>query len=419
MLVTTAACPPYGNETPATCPLYPSPHLRMGFNVAREGGVSIDDYDVAQLHAGWYLDYNRQHTPSHPAGMIYHQMLRSEIDTTRLDTSIGGLVDANPGTIWVVGNEPDRTGQDEMTPAEFATFYHDVYTFLKAHDQNSRVAVGAIVQPTPLRLRYLDMVLVAYESQYGTKLPTDIWTIHNFLLPERCTWGAHIPLGLEEFADEGIPCLTPLSKHADSTTFQQRIRDFRQWMSVNGYRNSPLIVSEYGVLLSPAHGFPYPVVRDYMLASFDFMLNTTDKDFGYPADGNRLVQQFAWFSLNYWEFDINTYFGLNGNLFDHDSAQITPLGRDFAAYTRAKTVRTIDLAITAFQASATTVDTQTPLIFDTTFVNQGGVAAENVTLQLWDGNPQAGGTLVGATSPIPQVLTGCYDPIHLQQQWTP
>ncbi len=31
-----------------SCPLYPSPHLRMGFNVAPDGGIDINNYDRAR-----------------------------------------------------------------------------------------------------------------------------------------------------------------------------------------------------------------------------------------------------------------------------------------------------------------------------------------------------------------------------------
>jgi hypothetical protein len=35
-----------------------------------------------------------------------------------------------------------------------------------------------------------------------------------------------------------------------------------------------------------------------MNSTFDYMLNTTDATFGYPIDGNRLVQRFMWHSLD-------------------------------------------------------------------------------------------------------------------------
>lgn len=417
VLLIAGSSPVGAEEGGGQCSGYPSPHLRIGVNVAKEGGVSIDDYDVTNLHAGWYHDYNQQLQPSHPAGMIYHQMIRTRVDTTRLDALFGNLVDANPGAIWVLGNEPDRPGQDGMIPSDFAAFYHDVYTFLKARDATSRVAIGAIVQATPLRLRYLDMVLAAYEEQYGVQLPTDIWTLHGFNLPENCGWGADIPPGLEEFRAEGVACLDPFSEHGNIATFQARIRDFRQWMVERGYRDHPLIVSEYGILLPPPHGFPYPVVSDYMLASFDFMLNTTDSETGYPADGNRLVQQFAWFSLNYYAFGTPPTIGLNGNLYDHDSGAIEPLGEDFAAYAEKRVLRMIDLQATALEATQPT--NQLPVTLRGTLINRGGIAATNVTMRFWDGNPDDGGELLGTSPVTAQALPDCYHQYTGEVSWSP
>jgi hypothetical protein len=61
------------------------------------------------------------------------------------------------------------------------------------------VAAGRIVQPTSLRLRYVDAVLAAYQQLYGAPMPVDVWHIHNYALrEERSEWGAEIPLGLPD-----------------------------------------------------------------------------------------------------------------------------------------------------------------------------------------------------------------------------
>ncbi len=402
-----------------SCPLYPSPHQRVGFNVTTEGGVTINNYDAPQLGAGWYHDYTSRQTTYQPGGIQYHQMVRGSINRTKLPQSLGPKILNNPGALWILGNEPDRYGQDGLTAAQYASFYHDLYAYIRATDPTSRIAIGGIVQPTPIRLRYLEMILASYQQQYGTPMPVEIWDIHNFILPENCYWGASIPPGLDAYLSEAVACPATLDDHGDITIFENQIRIFRQWMNDHGFRNTPLIISEYGILLSKYHGYDYTRVRDYMRSSFDYMLNTTDTQIGYPADGNRLVQEFAWFSLNYWELDLNTNRGLNGNLLDHDSGQITPLGRDFAAYTNGVTVHTIDLAIRALQLSASTVDVNTPVTINTTFVNQGGIAAENVTAQVWDGNPNSGGILIGSSAVEAQVSTDCHTPYRVSYQWQP
>lgn len=402
-----------------SCPLYASPHQRIGINVTTNGGVSISDYDTAQLGAGWYHNYAFRQTPSKPGGIHYHQMVRSNINRNRLPEILGPVISNNLGTLWILGNEPDHYGQDSLTPAQYAQFYHDVYTYLKAADPTARIAIAGIVQPTPIRLRYLDMVLSSYQEQYDSPMPVEIWDIHNFILPENCGWGASIPPGLEAYRSEGIGCDDTLLDHGDLNIFRAQIRTFRQWMADRGFRNTPLIITEYGILLSKYHGYDHPRVRDFMLGSFDFMLNETDRQIGYPADGNRLVQEFAWFSLNFAEFDLQTNYGLNGNLFDHDSRSLMPLGADFAAYTAAVTVETIDLLVTDFRIITSAPIAGAPVEMQTEFVNRGGIAAQDVTVEYWKGNPNQGGELLGSTPLYPQVLTGCIETEQSEFTWTP
>ncbi len=408
-----------GSALAQQCPLYPSAHQRIGFNVAPDINIDIHSYDAARLGAGWYHNYGTRRVPAQPGGIQHHQMVRAGIDLTRLPELLGPVVDANPGVVWIIGNEPDRYGQDGLTATQYANFYQAIHSFVKSRDPSSRIAIGGVVQPTPIRLRYLDMILAIYQQQYGVPMPVDIWDIHNFILPENCSWGASVPPGLEAYMSEAIPCHATLNEHGNLATFQQQIRNFRHWMNARGFRHQPLIISEYGILLSKYHGYDHARVRDYMLATFDFMLNTTDSQIGMPGDGNRLVQEFAWFSLNYWEFDINTYFGLNGNLFDHDSRQIMPLGLDYANYTKGVTIPTIDLALTNFTINPTTQQGPGNVSLRAGFINQGGIAAQTVGVNFWRGDPLAGGQLLGSSPLYPQVVTGCHRTLTAEYLWQP
>lgn len=405
------------------CEPYPSPHQRIGYNFTRDGNVKLEEYAVERLGAGWYHDYTFHQIPAQPGGIRYHQMVRGAGRTTpaqiqQLLDTLGPVVDANPGTIWILGNEPDRYGQDELTPAQYARFYHDVYTFLKQRDPTSRIAIAGIVQPTPIRLRYLDMVLAAYQQSYGTTMPVEYWDVHNFILPENCDWGAGIPPGLEAYTSEGIACPVTLNDHGSLTIFKQQLRAFRQWMTARGYQDRPLIVSEYGILLSKYHGYDYPRVRNFMLSTFDFMLTTTDPATGYPQDGNLLVQEFAWFSLNYYEFNLQTYVGLNGNLFDHDSRQMMPLGLDYETYVKGVTKTAIDLTLNAVHATPAQVNVNTPVLLTATLANQGDASAQNVAVRFWQGNPFGAGSMLGTAPIIPTLAAQC-TPTEATFSWTP
>jgi hypothetical protein len=123
-------------------------------------------------------------------------------------------------------------------------------------------------------------------------------------------------------------------------TFDQQIRAMRQWMKDRGQQEKPLIVTEYGVLYTSVpcnnscpNAAQYDltnadVVHDFMLWTFDYFLNTKDCDLGYGADDCRLVQRWAWFSLEdvEWEFNPHTV------LFDRNTKAILPAGQKFRDY---------------------------------------------------------------------------------------
>lgn len=395
--------------------LYPSPNDRFGFcAVSNVGAHTIDNYDVGSLNAGWYVDFYTSTVPLRTSGLEYVQTVRvwDGYNPATLNETLGPVIDANLGSLWQIGNEPDRRGlQDDRTPAEYAVLYHDLYHFVKGRDPSSKVAIGGIVQPTPLRLLYLDMVWDEYQRRYGSPMPVDVWNIHNFILREDYTWGAGIPPGLDDYAHLGR--LYGVQDHDDIEIFREQIYDFRRWMAEKGERNKPLVVSEYGVLMPASFGFRHARVRDFMLATFDFFLNTTDNELGYSADGNRLVQRWSWYSLNDDEYDPATGMGFNGNLFDRDSYAIEPLGQDYATYTAGLVVPYIDLDLGSLQVQpAATLFTSVPVTVTVTASvhNRGNQPAGDVMLQFWRGTPEEGGVPWGPVQLLGQVPARAAEP---------
>jgi hypothetical protein len=233
-------------------------------------------------------------------------------------------VDRFPGALWLVGNEPDVRWQDSVAPEEYARLYHDLYGLLKGRDPTCQVAVGGISQPTPLRLRYLDAVLEAYQARYGEPMPVDVWNVHNSILhEERDSWGVDIPPGLPD--STGVR--REVADHDDMAIFRAQIVAFRRWMKDRGQQDKPLIVSEYGVLMPVEYGFPPERVERFMRDSFAFFRTATDPNLGYPADGHRLVQRWCWFSLADARYPT-------GNLVAADTGELTSLGEAFGHYAR-------------------------------------------------------------------------------------
>lgn len=278
---------------------------------------------LSELRPGWYLNWTYSTSPGRPGGAEYAQMVRVPQGKIVPDLgTIAQIAQQNPGALWLIGNEMDVIWQDNATPEQYVAAYHEVYTTLKQADPYSRVAIGGVSEPSPLRLQYLDQVLQVYRERHGQAMPIDVWNVHNFILPEvRGSWGVDIPPGMA--AASGLTYA--IDDHDNLDYFKQQLIDFRRWLAARGYRDKELLVSEYGILMYEDYGFDYPRVRQFMLGTFEIMHNTTDASVGLPADGNRLVQRWCWYSLA----DTNYP---TGNLADPASGELTPLGHDLKAY---------------------------------------------------------------------------------------
>ena len=332
--------------------LYASPLQRFGFNVVTRYG-DITKYDVGQLRAGWYANWAYALHPARPHGMEYVQTIYVGGQAYPPDWQLlGQAVDANPGAVWQIGNEPDTPGQDDLLPDEYARRYHVLYEFIKGRDPTARLSAPGIVQPTPLRLQWLDKAWQAYWNLYGAKMPVDIWNIHVQILQEdRNSWGCGVPPG--SGVDQGQ--LYSVYDNASIDIFQQHIVDFRSWMRARGERDKPLVISEYGVLQPSAYlgggddAYGDQVVKDYMVATFDYMLSAVDDQLGCPSDGDRLVQRWAWYSLNDKLIDLESFEGYNGPLFDWRSTAypgvLTQFGETYAAYTARFSQQTLYLPL--------------------------------------------------------------------------
>lgn len=372
-------------------PLYPSPTDRLGFGVI----TRITDFPVALLRAGWYVNWGAAADTVHPAGLHYAQVLRTDRARRPDPGWLAQAARANPGSLWLVGNEPDccYSNQDCLLPEEYAQVYHDLYAVLKAADPTARVAIGGVVQATPLRMQWLDRVWQAYLDLYGTPMPVDIWNVHNFILQEKAgSWGCGIPPGIP--AREGR--LYGLNDHDRLDYFAEQIVRFRTWMRDHGQRDKPLIVSEYGILFPEELGYPYPRVRDFMLATFNYFSSATDPAIGCPADGGRLVQQWAWYSLDDRSFEWGTTWSA---LADPATGQLLPLGEEFAAYAAARWVDYVDLVPTALDLAPTGpwfYGEPATLVLTATVENRGNVPLERPFRVRWyDGPPDQGAPSIG------------------------
>ena len=387
-----------------------------------------EGYDIGSLGVGSYLDWGATTNPSLPEGVEYIRVLRLRDDLyPGTLANITGWVEAFPGGVWLVGNEPDtRYGeQDELEAEVYADRYYELATLIRRGDPTAQIGFGSVVQPTPIRLRYLTKAWNELITQAGSRPAAseliDIWSIHAFILNEiNGSWGTGVPPGFEwDHWDE-----IEIKDYADTYSidiFQQRVNAMRDLMANIGERNKPLWITEYGSLfppIDPPGGPDYENVSDedtaaYMVETFNYMLSAANDQSGLPGDGNQLVQRWYWYSLNEHRYTFG------GTIYDPDNGNLpTWVGEKFIEY-QAENLVQLDL----FPASLSI----TPISFnpERTLGNYrvnlaigNKIFADASCAQVWlyDGDPDAGGILIAG--PIPSsVIKSAYGNGVLSIPW--
>lgn len=319
---------------------------------------------VPTLDAGWYLNFTSSGSEIASAEFVPVISVKQNIingvrqPTVTVDpplaftyrdqngnvrNGLGALISQNPGSLWLVGNEPDvdNAVQGNTMPDVYARAYHDVYHYIKRADPSAKVAIAGLSMMTPGRVQYLDIVWNTYQSLYGTAMPVDVWNMHLYILEERNPNNPNqygdgkIALGtdpnLAKLSSNGSPAFCPAlgapdtpqndprldvycrSEHDSVRIFTEQIMNMRTWMKAHGQQDKPLIISEFGLLypfldgqpdgscefLMDEHGqcFKPQRVTNFLNGSIDLLESATDPNLGYPQDGNRLVQQWLWYSI--------------------------------------------------------------------------------------------------------------------------
>lgn len=277
----------------------------------------------------------------------YYQWLGTYNISPPLNQSFANYIKNNPGKTYIVGNEIDRVCQGQTHASVYAEAYNKTYNFIKSNDPTSQVAISGLVQFSPNRRQYLDDVWNAYIAKFGTTIPVDIWTMHVYVLPElmansvspnniaSIALGTNASSGKKESGGNATLCGNPnsdvycIADHSNKVFFADHIVAMRKWMKEHGQQNKPLLLSEYSILF-PADfpdengvGFTPQRVITYQNETFSYLNSLQDPNLGYPMDGNRLVQQWMWFSI------YSDGAGSSSNIVQSDLTTLTSVGQNF------------------------------------------------------------------------------------------
>jgi hypothetical protein len=402
--------------------------------------------------AGWWLNFSVS-PPVPGVTAEFAQVIRvlqNKAGCTYLDgyttipplteEGLGAIIRAAPGSLWIIGNEPDRgpnpddvlcasRAQDDTYPEVYAQAYHDVYAFIKQRDPTALIANAGLVQVTPGRLQYLDKAWEAYRQRYGQTMPVDVWNMHLYILPEARPDGrpngiANIALGTDpalakrESGDNPSRCADPqvycYAEHDNLDVFAEQVIAMRAWMKAHGQQNKPLILSEFSIL----YPYRYPSensatcfkdefgqcftperIQTFMSRTFEYLENAMDPELGYPMDGYRLVQRWMWFSAYYGRV------GRDSSLLTRTLDALSPIGERYRDETASR-ASTVNLRPGSIGGSSGYVanpgDVATVQLYAQIF-NNGSVATPApfaVTFYADQGLTQAIGTAI-VSEPVP------------------
>lgn len=402
--------------TPAVAEPYDITNLNCRYGVSDTG----HNLYFGALEVGWAVDFVATRTQPYPNGADHVPIIRLKQDydsegnrlpSYNITSPAGGLAQletllmTNPGELWLIGNEVDRrTYQDDMMPDIYAVAYHDLYTFIKNVDPTAQVAISGLVQVSPGRLQYLDLVLETYQTLYGTMIPVDVWNMHVYTLPERTPDGQEASAGIALGTDPAIAIYTIYAPDLalcdlDNVTcalemdsireLTRQVVSMRQWMKAKGEQNKPLIISEFSILapytidpgntcfIADENGVCFPPSRviPFMHSAFEYLESAADPQLGYPLDNNRLVQSWLWYTSHASHPDL---VGSSSILVNIDGQSISEVGQAHAQWIQNQP-RNISLLLVSTSAPAVTIaPTQTVTVTLTAeILNNGNTALGN------------------------------------------
>jgi hypothetical protein len=188
---------------------------------------------TSQLNVRWYFDYADPRTARSPNRLRLVRV--GEGAPTPIPAAELARAAARwPGGVWQIGNEPNVPGQDKISPADYAVRYAEYYNAIKIADPTARLLAGGIlawdftctgcVGDVQTGHEFTQQFVQAYQARFGTPPPMDGFAMHAYLID----W-------------DNLPM-------ADADKMIQQISGARDWLDANGYRETPIWVTEVGVI---------------------------------------------------------------------------------------------------------------------------------------------------------------------------
>jgi hypothetical protein len=225
---------------------------------------------------------------------------------------------AHPGSYWIIGNEPNVPGQDNVSGSTFATELKYYIDTIKSADPTAKLVGPNILNwdntctscegGFPSGHSWVDQFRAAWMSQYGGEPPLDVWGIHTYSIDWNELFANHSltnPAGLESDISGMSSYLGGIPALAAKPIW---ITEFGILWAFNGYS----IVSggcPVGTCYAPPAGTPTSVSYDTVgVASFINSFSTWMKTTGQTL---RVQKWFLYTSFGQPEPYMTTYAGIS------------------------------------------------------------------------------------------------------------
>ena len=191
---------------------------------------------------------------------------------------------------WFVGNELGYDPSD-LTATKYATEFISWRDCIKSINNKYKVGSGSItsmwvVLPRTYPISCTDIESVNSGKSYFKTYINRIKSLNSSKLPDFIMMHAY---------NTCHPVLP--GENTEFSKFKNAVITYRQVMKDLGLQKKELWIKEFN-----GSGYGQNFLKD----SFEFLLNTKDKNLGYPEDDYRLVQRFAWFMLKNTEDGVNS-----------------------------------------------------------------------------------------------------------------
>lgn len=154
-------------------------------------GVILSDgrnyqHSLRLMGIRWYIDYSFG-TNGIPQGT--EKVLKVRTNQSEAPERLQVAARERPGSYWLIGNEPNTPGQDDVSPESYAATFHGYVSAIKEADPSAIIVAPEILNfdatcsgcPGFTTGRaWVDQFRQSYRNAYGEEPPIDVWSIHTY-----------------------------------------------------------------------------------------------------------------------------------------------------------------------------------------------------------------------------------------------